>query len=32
MAALKITSVGNSADVLLPKNLLAKLRVGQGEL
>ena len=32
MAALKITSVGNSAGVLLPKDLLAKLRVGQGEL
>jgi putative transposon-encoded protein len=32
MAALKITSVGNSADVLLPKDFLAKLRVGQGEL
>ena len=32
MTTLKITSVGNSAGVLLPKDLLAKLRVGQGEL
>ena len=32
MTALKITAIGNSADVLLPKDLLANLRVGQGEL
>ncbi len=32
MTALKITSVGNSAGVLLPKELLAKLRVDKGDL
>ena len=32
MTALKITSVGNSAGVLLPKELLAKLRVDRGDL
>ena len=32
MTAVKITAAGNSAGVLLPKDLLAKLRVGQGEL
>ena len=32
MTALKITSVGNSAGVLLPKELLTKLRVGKGDL
>ena len=32
MTALKITSVGNSAGILLPKELLAKLRVDRGDL
>lgn len=32
MTALKITTVGNSAGVLLPKELLAKLRVDKGDL
>ncbi len=32
MTALKITSVGNSAGVLLPKELLAKLRVEKGDI
>ena len=32
MTALKITSVGNSAGVLLPKELLTKLRVDKGDL
>ena len=32
MTALKITSVGNSAGVLLPKELLAKLRVNKGDV
>ena len=32
MTALKITSVGNSAGVLLPKELLAKLRVEKGDM
>ena len=32
MTALKITSVGNSAGVLLPKEILTKLRVGKGDL
>ena len=32
MAALKITSVGNSAGVLLPKELLTKLRVDKGDV
>ena len=32
MTALKITSVGNSAGVLLPKELLAKLRVDKGDV
>lgn len=32
MTALKITSVGNSAGILLPKELLAKLRVDKGDL
>jgi len=31
MLALKITKVGNSAGLLLPKEALAKLRVGQGD-
>ena len=32
MTALKITSVGNSSGVLLPKELLAKLRVEKGDM
>jgi len=32
MTALKITSVGNSAGVLLPKELLTKLRVDKGDV
>ena len=28
---LKITAIGNSAGVILPKELLAKLRVGKGD-
>lgn len=32
MTTLKITSVGNSAAVLLPKELLAKLGVDTGDL
>jgi putative addiction module antidote len=32
MAALKIISIGNSAGVLLPKELLAKLRVEKGDM
>lgn len=28
---LKITSIGNSAGVILPKELLARLRVGKGD-
>jgi putative addiction module antidote len=31
MLALKITKVGKSAALLLPKEALAKLRVGQGD-
>jgi len=31
MLALKITKVGNSAGLLLPKEVLAKLRVEQGD-
>ena len=29
--ALKITKIGNSAGVVLPKDVLAKLRVGPGD-
>jgi len=29
---LKITTVGNSAGVVLPKTLLARLRLGKGDL
>jgi len=29
---LKITKIGNSAGVVLPKELLARLRVGPGDL
>ena len=32
MTSLKITSVGNSAGVLLPKELLTKLRVDNGDV
>jgi len=32
MTVLKITSVGNSAGVLLPKELLTKLRVDKGDV
>ena len=28
---LKITAIGNSAGVILPKELLARLRVGKGD-
>jgi putative addiction module antidote len=28
---LKITSIGNSAGVILPKDLLARLRLGKGD-
>ena len=28
---LKITRIGNSAGIVLPKELLARLRVGQGD-
>ena len=28
---LKITKVGNSAAIILPKDVLARLRVGQGD-
>jgi putative addiction module antidote len=28
---LKITTIGNSAGVILPKELLARLRVGKGD-
>lgn len=31
-ATLKITKVGNSAGVILPKYLLARLRVGPGDV
>jgi putative addiction module antidote len=30
-ATLKITKIGNSAGVILPKELLARLRVGVGD-
>jgi putative addiction module antidote len=30
--ALKITKIGNSAGILLPKELLARLRVGHGDI
>ena len=32
MTAIKITAVGNSAGVLLSKEILAKLRVDKGDL
>ena len=31
-AALKITKIGNSAGVILPKELLARLRAGVGDV
>ena len=31
-ATLKITKIGNSAGVVLPKELLARLRVGVGDI
>lgn len=30
-AALKVTKIGNSAGVVLPRELLARLRVGPGD-
>ena len=30
-APLKITKIGNSAGIVLPKDLLARLRVGEGD-
>lgn len=31
MSTLKLTTVGNSVGVVLPKDLLARLRVGKGD-
>jgi putative addiction module antidote len=31
MVALKITAIGNSLGVVLPKEVLARLRVGKGD-
>ena len=31
MVALKITAIGNSLGVVLPKDVLARLRVGKGD-
>lgn len=31
MSALKLTSIGNSVGVILPKELLARLGVGKGD-
>ncbi|HYF09537.1 MAG TPA: AbrB/MazE/SpoVT family DNA-binding domain-containing protein [Acetobacteraceae bacterium] len=31
MATLKLRAIGNSVGVVLPKELLAKLRVGEGD-
>jgi len=31
MSALKLTTIGNSTGVVLPKEVLAKLRVGKGD-
>lgn len=31
MVALKLTKVGNSTGVILPKEVLAKLQLGQGD-
>jgi len=32
ISSLKITTVGNSAGVVLPKEILERLRVGKGDL
>ncbi len=32
MTTLKVTTVGNSAGVVLPKEILARLRVGKGDV
>ncbi len=32
MSALKLTQIGNSVGVILPKELLAKLGVGKGDM
>lgn len=32
MTSLKLTSIGNSVGVILPKEILAKLRVGKGDM
>ena len=32
MSALKITQIGNSVGVILPKDVLARLKVGKGDL
>ena len=32
MTALKLTSIGNSVGVVLPKDLLAELNVGEGDV
>jgi putative addiction module antidote len=32
MQALKITTIGNSAGVVLPKDILEKLRVSKGDM
>jgi putative addiction module antidote len=32
MTALKLTQIGNSVGVILPKELLARLKVGKGDL
>lgn len=31
MSSLKVTRIGNSVGVVLPKDLLARLRVGKGD-
>ena len=31
MAALKLTRIGNSVGVILPKDMLARLKVGKGD-
>lgn len=31
MTALKLTQIGNSVGVILPRDVLAKLRVGKGD-
>ena len=32
MASLKVTTVGNSVGLILPRDLLAKLRVAKGDM